>query len=151
MADLIKWGLFAIILFLMATNLVLFGLVLQFLNPSLPVEMKPSPVHGRGMFAKIRIKAGKVIETAPLIFIKRERDLTDDSIVRRYDLRLEGENSAIMLGYGSIYNHSDYNNAIWYYQGDLLFVEAVRDINPGEEVFVNYGPTYWIGKDGQKK
>ena len=46
----------------------------------------------------------------------------------------------IVLGFGSIYNHSDNNNATW--ETDLdkncFRFKAVRDIEPGEEICTNY-------------
>ena len=47
-----------------------------------------------------------------------------------------------MLGYGSIYNHSENPNAeIDYNEGkqeDFLFFKAIKDIKIGEEIVYNY-------------
>ena len=120
---------------------------------NLPVEMRSSSVHGRGMFASEHIPKGTIIERAPLIPIDRDDDLTPNSLVRQYDIGYRGGKHAVMLGYASIYNHSDNNNASWdFEQGDdIIFIKATRDISPQEEVFVNYGPAYWIGKKASEK
>lgn len=137
-------------------NIVLIVVIILVLRSRPPpddmcVEMKPSPIHGRGMFAKRPIKSGQLIEAAPLIFFNRENDLTSNSVIKHYDMNIDGKTSSIMLGYATIYNHSDDNNAKWLVNGDQIYITALRDIQTGDEVFVNYGPKYWIGKDGQKK
>lgn len=115
----------------------------------LPVEMRPSPIHGRGMFATCPISAGTVIERAPLIPINRSADLTPTSNLRRYDIGYKNGQHAVMLGYASIYNHSDDNNVIWNFEpdDDIIFIKAIKDIKPDEEVLVSYGPNYWSSTD----
>ena len=57
----------------------------------------------------------------------------------------------LSLGYGSLYNHSDQNNAYWYSDNTrrtFNFV-AKRDIEAGEEIFTYYGSdNYW--NEGRK-
>lgn len=48
-----------------------------------------------------------------------------------------------MLGYGSIYNHSNHNNAEWVWHDDTLIISAIKHINKGDEIFVSYGDKYW--------
>lgn len=60
------------------------------------------------------------------------------------------EMSAIMLGYGSLYNHARRNsNVEWHFGADatVMFV-ALRDIEVGEELFVDYGDEYWTSEGG---
>lgn len=123
-----------------------FPKVRKVLREALPVEMRPSPIHGRGMFACEHIPKGTIIERAPLIPFDRATDLTEQSFIKRYDIRYK-DKYAVMLGYASIYNHSDNNNAIWNFEedNDIIYIQATRDIQPEEEVFVNYGPNYWVG------
>jgi len=123
--------------------LLFFSIIICQVSKRLPVvELRPSPIHGRGMFATCTISKGHVIEIVPIIKIDRARDITKESVIRNYDIKF-GENHAIMLGYGSIYNHSDNNNAYWDFMGEELYVIAERDILNNEEVFVSYGPGYW--------
>lgn len=50
-----------------------------------------------------------------------------------------GEDStALALGYGSLYNHSYRPNAETLETADELVITALRDIQPGEEIFINY-------------
>lgn len=46
--------------------------------------------------------------------------------------------TALALGYGSLYNHHFEPNATTTESGDELIITAVRDIDEGEEIFINY-------------
>lgn len=140
--------LLAILIVVLVVGLILLNA--QKSRTPLPVEMRPSPVHGRGMFACEPIPKDTVIETAPLITYNRA-DLGSDAKLRHYDIAYKDGEFAVMLGYASIYNHSDNNNAYWYFDDteDLIYVKTNRDIEPDEEVFVNYGPNYWTNKTGK--
>lgn len=55
----------------------------------------------------------------------------------------ENEYTGVALGYGSLYNHSDHHNAVYYYDRDqeLMIFEACRKILKHEEITINYlGP-----------
>lgn len=53
-----------------------------------------------------------------------------------------GESStALALGFGSLYNHSFTPNATTLETADELVITALRDIDPGEEIFINYTGT----------
>ena len=135
-----------LILFIIFLLFLVFAQVLK----DVPImEVRPSLVHGRGMFAKRNIPQGHLIEVAPIIKIDRERDITAESTIRNYDIKCD-DGHAIMLGYGSIYNHSDDNNAFWLFMGDQLHVIAKKPIEKNEEIFVNYGPHYWNVRDDKK-
>ena len=60
-----------------------------------------------------------------------------------------------MLGMGSLYNHSDDNNAMWTQDtniDDSIVIHAIKDINKDEEICVDYGKNYWNNrKDLVKK
>lgn len=134
-------------------GLILFVLIYMNLNrPNVqPVKVGPSPVHGRGVFATEDIQSGQVIETAPLVFFDRA-DVREGSIIRNYDIIHENGKSAIMLGYASIYNHSDDPNAFWQFNSnEEIVIKSLKTINKGDEIFVSYGPTYWIGSRAEYK
>jgi len=53
------------------------------------------------------------------------------------------EYTGIALGYGSLYNHADKSNAMYYYdtKKELMIFEAVEKINTQQEITINYlGP-----------
>jgi len=49
------------------------------------------------------------------------------------------------LGYISIYNHNDNNNAIWTTSDNGICIKTIKEINAGQEVFIHYGDNYWSG------
>ena len=98
-----------------------------------------------GMFATEFIKNGELIENCPVL-IERVDLIKKAGIMGDYYFDVGNNRGAFPLGYGGMYNHSDKNNATAS-SIDLskrtMKVEALRDIFPGEEVTVNYGPQYW--------
>jgi SET domain-containing protein len=130
---------------LLLVVVIVFILLLPKSREPLPVEMRPSPIHGRGMFAVDDIPKDTIIERAPLIPINRREDVTPGSLLSKYDIAYKDGKHAIMLGYASIYNHSDDNNVIWDFEPDedIIYIKTIRDIQRDEEVFVSYGPRYW--------
>lgn len=63
-----------------------------------------------------------------------------DTHLHDYYFQWDGDRAAIALGLGSLYNHSERNNARFtldYEFGQIRFL-AVRDIAAGEEITTNY-------------
>ena len=49
-----------------------------------------------------------------------------------------------MLGYGSLYNHSEDPNAEYIHQFDDAYAfAALRDIADGEEITISYSDAWW--------
>jgi SET domain-containing protein len=108
----------------------------------------PSPRHGLGVFARVPIGVGEVIERVPCVPIppgELDAARVPGSLTYRYampDMPAPGR-SAWMLGYGALYNHAEgevETNARWepVHERLLLFI-AARDIAPGEEIVYDYG------------
>lgn len=107
------------------------------------VEVRTSPVHGRGIFARKGFRKGETIETVPTIKYNKVDEFTDKSVLTHYDIHYK-DGHALPLGYGALYNHADSHNADWHWdEGGDLVIQANKDIRKGEEVFVNYGEQYW--------
>ena len=112
--------------------------------------VRESPGRGRGVFALRDFEEDELIETAPIIVLPRE----DAPLLRlttsaRYQFgwRVPGE-TAFVLGYGALYNHSPEPNAAWKNDPDGNFVHffALRPIAKGEEITANYGRgMFWKG------
>ena len=99
---------------------------------------------GRGVFAGERITKGTQIEQCPVIALGNPRArarLRKTELVNYYflwgDERLR---VALCLGWGSIYNHSFAPNAYYekHMEENRMDFYALRDIEPGEEITVNY-------------
>jgi SET domain-containing protein len=101
------------------------------------VEIRYTKDKGRGVFARTRIAKGTVIERVPVVVVTWDR--IEDSELAHYAYTWNERKAAIALGYGSLYNHSFKPNAYYEDAGRQTKVfTAIRDIEPGEEITVNY-------------
>ncbi len=107
------------------------------------VYVGPSPLHGRGVFTSGDIAKGTLIEICPVIVIP-EKDVERIHSTALHDYYYfwgeDEKQGAIVLGFGSIYNHSPTPNAevIPYYNDFQFSFYALKDIQAGEEITVNY-------------
>jgi len=113
-----------------------------------PKKIKIARVKGkgRGVFATKKIHTGEIIEYCPVIFISEKESLffeKEDTVLEYYYMfQREFNNSCVIFGYGSIYNHSRNPNAEVDYnlkklQNFVLF-RAIKNIKPGEEITFDY-------------
>lgn len=112
----------------------------------LKIVIKESPNMGLGVFAKEKILKDEIIEITPLtkLDVPHNSDVLFD--YRFYYPRKGGDKILVVgLGYGSLYNHNDQNNADWRDGKPMTFeFFALKDIEPGEEIYINYGgPEYF--------
>ncbi len=115
------------------------------IQASKKIYIKPSkiPEAGRGVFAKVDIKKGDTIEIAPVVELPAgdQSPATDSHLIKYlFFFGEKKERSAIALGYGSIYNHSDNPNATYSINPDkktINFVSA-KDIKRDDEITFNY-------------
>ena len=113
-------------------------------HPSLYIA--DSDLHGRGVFAAEAIDAGQLIEICPVIVLP-EKDMALIHQTKLHDYYfLWGESEkdvGIIMGYGSLYNHSYQPNVEYIpdYEGNTLTFYCLKNIEAGEEIFVNYNGT----------
>jgi SET domain-containing protein len=112
------------------------------------IEVRNSKIHGKGVFAKSPIKSGEIIEACHFIFLDNKNWESVDNNLKEYVFSwprdvLNGK-SAVVLGWGSIYNHSKNNNADWRtdLENNLFVFYTKKDIEIGEEICTNYGDLY---------
>jgi uncharacterized protein len=121
------------------------------IHPPAKVFVKPSTIAGLGVFANERIAKDDVIEECPVLPLPlHPGDVSPLLIDYRFNFPSgtgsQWAEQVVCLGFGSLYNHSNNNNAHWYSDNDnrTLKFFAVRDIEPGEEIFTYYGSdAYW--------
>lgn len=113
-----------------------------------PQKIKIAEVSGKGLgvVAVQNIAKGEVIEVCPIIFLS-EKDThytkKESDLLKFYYLEqaLSGKH-CLMLGYGSLYNHSANPNADMDYDPEggerKVIFEALKDISAGEEIMYNY-------------
>ena len=99
------------------------------------IEIKQVPKKGRGVFARTHIKKGAVIERVPVITVP-VRDISGR--LADYGFWWAHDSVAIALGYGSLYNHSYKPNARFQRDRLMQVFIAIRDIQSGQEITVNY-------------
>lgn len=106
------------------------------------IAIRNTPKKGRGVFALRDFNDGEIIETCPVINITpKERKIVEKTIFNFYIYPWRSTLSgSLVLGYGSIYNHSHFPNADWKqnFKTNSMVYRAVRPIKKGEEITVNY-------------
>ncbi len=109
-----------------------------------PLSYKDIVVIGgekqHGCIAKEFIAKETIIEVCPILTFKNT-DIKDNVCLDSRFILNEKE-FAIPLGNGCSYNHSENNNADYYFEGAYMLVKALRDIGEGEQILINYGETY---------
>jgi len=98
---------------------------------------------GRGVFTQQKIEADTVIEEAPVIVMNAEDRVNIDKTLLHDYIFAWGKNEdqcAMALGNVSVYNHSYESNCEYFmdFEKEIIEVKTVRQINPGEELTINY-------------
>jgi SET domain-containing protein len=107
------------------------------------IRVKRVKGKGRGVFARKQIQAGSVIEKVPVIIIPNNTfvDGEPNPYRMKYFFVWSKSTVAMVLGYGSIYNHSYAPNARYEHGPMVLTFRALRDIEKDEEITINYNYT----------
>ncbi|MEO1260691.1 MAG: SET domain-containing protein [Bacteroidota bacterium] len=103
----------------------------------------PSDLGGRGVFTGEPVEAEALIEICPAIVLPEAELPTIHGTTLHDYYFLWGDDQkqcAIALGYGSLYNHSYQPNAKYLLDYDHQTIDfyAIKKIEPGEEILVNY-------------
>lgn len=101
------------------------------------VLVKRSPHHGYGVFAAKDIRKGEVVCRNRFLKIK-ERD-TANNVLGRYVYHFSRDTVALVLGEGSLFNHSPHSNTDHELRGDFFEYRANVKIKKGQELFICYG------------
>lgn len=115
------------------------------------VLVKAAKKMGRGVYTTQAIKAGTLIEIAPVIVMNaEERAMLDKTLLHDYIFEWgeKADKCCMALGLVPIYNHSYEANCEYemYFKKELITVKAMRDIEAGEQLFVNYNGD-WDNKE----
>ena len=109
------------------------------------IEIKNSPIsegeYTRGVFAKETIPAGTLFHQAPVLSYPNEQHKhIEKTSLADYAFEFGVGRSAILLGYGMLFNHSYEPNATYEinFENETFDFFAYKDIKAGEEIFINY-------------
>jgi uncharacterized protein len=97
------------------------------------------------VFATRRIPAGGLVERCPTLELP---DADVSGLLRDYVFSSVNDgNVVLVLGYGMLYNHSADAN-VEYVQDDATTIEfyAVRAVEPGEELTIDYQGEWWASR-----
>lgn len=124
------------------------------------IEVKRSTLSdgefNRGVFATQDIKKGELFHEAPVIaYPNEEHEHIEKTLLADYAFEYGINHSAILLGYGMLFNHSYEPNATYEINFDNHTFDffAYRDIKAGEEILINYNgdvddkEQLWFNKD----
>jgi len=120
--------------------------------PNHRIEIRASPVRGRGVFAREAITPGTLIEAAPVIILPAEEcPALDRTIIHNYYFHWDGDpdgegRGALGLGLITLCNHSSRPSARVdrNYRRNTLDLIATARIERGEEITIDYGCTLWF-------
>lgn len=122
------------------------------------VVFSVSKIHGLGIFATQDIKAGELVERCPMVPLGYRSRYHSDPQIYRYlyaqptcecsECKNHGFIFHMVLGYGMLYNHQEDPNTEWKFDWKQLFADviAIKDIKKEDEIFVDYGKKYFLGK-----
>lgn len=106
------------------------------------IIVKRTGKKGRGVFAAKNFKIGEIIESCPvLVFDTKGRKYLEKTLLSHYIYPWRStRGAALVLGYGSIYNHSFSPNADWKqnFTTKAMVFRAINPIKKGQEILVNY-------------
>tara|TARA_Y100000310_G_C20653884_1_gene800939 strand:- start:332 stop:1045 length:714 start_codon:yes stop_codon:yes gene_type:complete len=123
--------------------------------------------YGYGVFAIAQIEDGEIIEEAPIIPLQlRTGDIKENNKILMLlphlypifcnctDCEELGRHLVLSSGYVQMYNHSEDPNArILQHKAKkrIYTIEALKSIDPGEQILLNYGSNYperWLKTPG---
>jgi SET domain-containing protein len=118
------------------------------------IQVRKSPIHGWGVFAKDKIYENEVLEECPFLILPINKGESSSLFIDyrfNYPQDKEWYHQVMVLGYGSLYNHSNQPNASWSTDEirNVFVFKSTKDIEKNQEILVYYGGTdYW--NDGRK-
>ena len=98
--------------------------------------------RGRGVFATRRFAKGEVVETCPTV------ELADADVTGRLNdyvfTSVKAGDVLLLLGYGMLYNHSHKPNVEYLqHEPSTITFRALRKLQPGDELTIDYGEEWW--------
>jgi SET domain-containing protein len=111
--------------------------------------VRKSPIHGYGVFANQTFQADEVIEECYALTSQEKQTAAHFD----YYYFIVDAQDLLLLGNGSIYNHSDHPNAVFEFDPNTrtMFFRATTTIRSGEEIFISYGEHWFSSRQARAK
>ena len=100
-------------------------------------------LYGRGVFATRHFDEGEAVEHCPTL------ELPENEVAGQLGDYVFGSNEGedevlLLLGFGMLYNHSAEPN-VEYVQEEPRVIKfvAIRPVEPGDELTIDYGEEWW--------
>jgi SET domain-containing protein len=115
------------------------------------VYIKRISNKGRAVFTNQRIAANTIIESSPVLVLrKKDWEIIDETLLHDYifEWGIKKDKCCLALGYVSLYNHSYKSNCEYFmdFEKDIIEIKTVRLIQKGEELTINYNGDWDNGK-----
>lgn len=127
------------------------------------IEIRTSEISegefNRGVFATQDIAKGELIHVAPVVpYPNEQHEFIQQTILEDYVYEYGANHTAIVLGYGMLFNHSYTPNAQYNidFSKHVFEYYAYTDIKAGEEILINYNgdvdneDPLWFNMDMEK-
>lgn len=106
-------------------------------------DIRLTEQFGRGLFAKEKIKAGKWVTLCEVLVLSEDdTSKVNNTNLKDYVFKLNENQDCIVLGDGSLFNHSDDANVSYEILNlngrNMMLFKALKDIEPEEQLFTNY-------------
>jgi len=117
---------------------------MYFISPEMYI--KHGGPKGMGVYAKNDIPANVMLELSPVSSCWKSKWEETPYHLKKivFSFPMNTDNYVLALGYISVYNHDDNNNAHWFTCDIGIGVFTTREIKKDEEICVNYGTSYWL-------
>lgn len=108
------------------------------------LRIQKSAIHGYGVFAGEDIPLEAIIEESRVLITP-----TFDPHFQHYYFSAPDKKFALVLGNGSLYNHSSEPNAKYEYdeEAGVFRFTAVRLIKQDEEIYIGYGKNWFSARN----
>ena len=110
------------------------------------IEFSKRPGGEFAILAKTQFAKGEIVEICPTIILKEEAKTIERLKDIIFEIDKDKNEWALVLGYGSLYNHSDEANIDYAFNRltKQMYFITKRPIKLAEELTINYGKDFWL-------
>jgi len=109
------------------------------------VEYSKRPNGEFVMYSKTQFAKGEIVEICPIIFVGVEAKAIPNLKNYIFEIEKDKNKYGVVLGYGSLYKHSENPNLEYAYNRSnrQMYFVTTRPIQAQEELSINYGKDFW--------